>query len=140
MKRFNWLTALVCSAVLVSSCSPIGVTNDPLDETSWELYAYRKTALLEGSTITIRFEDGQVSGNSGCNGYGGRYEVYGDRITVSELFSTMMACLGPEGLMEQEQRYLGYLGTARTYRLKDGQLLVYWNEHEALTFVPAVQE
>ena len=83
--------ALACILVLLTGCSAFPVAADPLDGTSWELYAYRKTRPIEGSTLTISFENGQVSGTSGCNSYGGSYEVHGEKLTVDEVFATLMA-------------------------------------------------
>ena len=77
-------------------------TTDPLDGTSWELYAYRKSHPIQGSTLTVSFEGGQIHGSSGCNSYGGSYEVDGGKIAVGKIFATLMACSEPEGLMEQE--------------------------------------
>jgi heat shock protein HslJ len=81
------------------------------------------TPLLPGSQVTAEFNaDGQVSGTSGCNTYSGGYEVDGDMITFSPLASTMMACIEPAGLMEQEAAYLQNLGKAASFRVTDGKL------------------
>ena len=137
MSKISITFWLVGVCLFMSACSPISAMNDPLQDTTWKLSDGGKTKLIEGRAITIHFKDGRINGTAGCNSYGGRYRVYGDRIVVQELFSTMMACPEPEGIMEQEQRYLGYLGDAQTYQINDGKLLVYWSEYKALTFVPA---
>jgi heat shock protein HslJ len=80
-------------------------------------------ALMPGSQVTAEFTpEGQVSGSSGCNRYSGGYEVDGDQIKFSPLASTMMACIEPAGLMEQEAAYLQNLGKAASFRLVDGKL------------------
>jgi heat shock protein HslJ len=127
--------AIVGILILFAGCSALPTT-DPLDGTSWELYAYRKSRPIEGSTLTISFEDGQIHGSAGCNSYGGSYEVDGGKITISEIFSTLMACPEPEGLMEQETMFLQFLGNAQRFEIVDGQLQIFWSDHEALTFVP----
>lgn len=124
----------------LAACSgPGSTTSDPLDGTSWVLMAYRKTRPIPGTTITAVFEDGQVHGSAGCNSYGGSYQVSGDTVTVSEIAFTEMACMEPEGVMDQETTFLEFLGTARTFRLVDGQLQILRSDGEALTFVPQEQ-
>ena len=69
-----------------------------------------------------------MTGSARCNTYFGSYEVSGDRITVGDLGWTEMACLDPEGAMEQEREYLDHLSNAQTFRLADGRLQIYWDE------------
>ncbi len=138
MKRPITATAGVMIAVVLAlaACGVWGPTaSDPLEGTSWALAAYRKTAPISGTQITARFEDGQVTGSSGCNTYFGAYEVSGSSITIGSVGMTEMACLDPEGVMEQEREYLERLTHAQTFRLTDGQLQIFWMDHEALTFV-----
>ncbi len=133
--KLNYFT-LAGILVLLAGCSALP-TMDPLDDTSWELYAYRKSRPIVGLTLTISFEDGQFHGSAGCNSYGGSYEVDEGKIAVSEIFATLMACSEPEGLMEQETIFLQFLGSAQRFEIVDGQLHIFWSDHEALTFVPA---
>ena len=50
---------------------------------------------------------------------------------------TEMACLEPEGAMQQEMLYLEFLGNAKTFMLTDGGLQIMRADGEALTFVRA---
>ena len=59
----------------------------------------------------------------------------GKKIVFGEMFSTLMAC--PEPIMEQETMFLQFLGDAQRFEMVDGQLQIFWSDHEALTFVPA---
>jgi heat shock protein HslJ len=72
-----------------------------------------KTAVLPGTEITLTFSDGRISGNSGCNQYGGSVEVNANSIKVGSLMSTMMAC--EEKIMGQESAYQAALGEAATF-------------------------
>lgn len=110
-------------------------SGDPLDGTSWELTAYRKSKPIAGTTVTATFDDGRIHGSSGCNIYSGSYRVRRDTISVSELAWTEMACLEPDGVMEQEMLVMGFLSDARTFRLDEGQLQIFQSDGEALTFV-----
>ena len=58
-------------------------------------------------------------------------------ITVSALAITEMACMKPEGVMEQETTFVEFLADARTFRLTEEQLqIVISDGHETLTFIP----
>ena len=116
---------------LASSCTTF---SDPLDGSSWTLTSYRKTSPIEGTVITASFSDGNVSGSLGCNHYGTTYQVKGDNISFEVIEMTLMACLEPEGAMEQEQLLAGYLMDVNSFMIEDNRLFLYFDSHEALTF------
>jgi heat shock protein HslJ len=103
---------LFAAVMLLSACNPI-LSRDPLNGTSWSLGAIDETPTLQGILVTLAFADGQVSGSSGCNSYGGSYKVNGEKITIRSLVSTLMACQDMD-IMEQEQTYMQYLQNAQT--------------------------
>ena len=111
-------------------------TGDALDGTSWELIAYGETKPIPGTSITAAFEDGQMSGSAGCNTYFGSYQVNGDTIRVGDMALTEMACLEPEGAMEQELVFAELMRGAQTFRLADDELEIFTADGEALAFVP----
>ena len=135
MKLINSLTLITWVAILLVACGGIG--GDSLNGTTWELYSMGRYSPIAGSKTTVQFEDGQVSGLGGCNHYGGEYQINGNMISFDKLYMTEMACLNPEGIMDQEQRFLQYIGDARSFEIVDGQLQIYGSGGEALTFVPA---
>jgi heat shock protein HslJ len=112
-------------------------TGDPLDGTSWVLTAYGTSSLIPGTEITLEWEGGEVSGSAGCNTYGGTYQLSGDSISMSDLYNTEMACMEPEGVMDQEQDFLKLLRDARSFQIVDEHLQILTAEKEALTFAPA---
>ena len=136
MKRAVLIALMGLIVLLSTACGRGGAPSDPLAGTSWTLFAYRKTKPISGTTITASFEDGQVRGSAGCNSYGGSYRVSGETIAVGPLAITEMACMDPEGVMEQEQTVMELLHDAQTFRLADGQLQILRSDGEALTFVP----
>jgi len=77
-----------------------------------------------------------MRGSAGCNSFGGTYKVSGNKIRVGEIALTTMACLEPQGVMEQENVFMGFLSEAQTFQLSDGRLLIFGLDREALTFVP----
>jgi heat shock protein HslJ len=103
-------------------------TSQDLAGTSWDVIGYNNgkqavTSVIAGTEMNIQFgKDGTVSGKSGCNNYNGSYTVNGNQIKIGPLASTMMACSDPEGIMDQEQQYLGALETAATYQIENNVL------------------
>ena len=80
----------------------------------WYLNAQgEQTAVLPGTEMTLVFMDGRISGNSGCNQYGGEVQIDGNQIKVGALMSTMMAC--EEKIMDQEQAYQAALSGAASF-------------------------
>ena len=126
------LIGILLVPLALTACSP----RDPLAGTAWRLDAYRETRPIEGTTITLVFKDGEAGGSAGCNAYGGQYEVGRSGISFDQLFATEMYCLDPEGVMQQELEYLEHLAAAERFEVRDGQLLIYFSEHDALTFAP----
>lgn len=68
----------------------------------------------------LRFDAGRVAGLGGCNRFGGRYDLQGDKISFSPLMATRMACQ-PE-VMAAEQAFFDMLGKVRAMKL-DGEAL-----------------
>lgn len=119
-----------------ADAQPESRTADVLEGTSWKLVYYRKSTVSEGINITAVFEDGNIGGSSGCNSYGGAYQVDGSEITIGPLASTMMACIDPPEVMEMEQMVQAWLMDAVTFDLSDDQLMIFRGDGEALTFIP----
>jgi heat shock protein HslJ len=77
-----------------------------------------------GSTLTADFKGGQVSGESGCNSFGGPYEVSGSTIKLGPFRSTLKACTDPV-LATQEQKYVAALELATTYQVTGARLELF---------------
>lgn len=84
--------------------------------------------------ITLRFETGTATGNSGCNSYMVGVTLDGPRATFGDVASTLMACV-EDGRMQQEATYARFLKSATRFerptplRLElvapDGQRIVF---------------
>lgn len=125
MKTKLWIVTLTILAVMIVACGPADDGQGDrisLDGTSWKLVALNGEPPLEGTTITAAFSEGEITGNSGCNSYAGSHTLDGNEITFDTLLATEMACLEPEGVMEQETTYLETLRGAAEVRLTDGQM------------------
>ena len=75
--------------------------------------------------------DGTVTGNGGCNGFGGDYEVKEDQLTFGPIMSTLMAC--EESIMDQEGTVTQVLFETATYKI-DGNTLTITKGDAALVF------
>lgn len=92
----------------------------------WELTQIENTAdgTVEtpstGVLPTLEFtEDGKISGNGGCNGFGGLYATAeGNKVTFTEIISTLMACDNTD----IETVYFNGLNGAESYAF-DGDML-----------------
>jgi heat shock protein HslJ len=96
---------------------------------SWDVNSvYTGTAVsspVPGSTLTLEFGANQVSGKSGCNSFGGPFEVSGtDGISIGPLTTTLIGCLDP-AISAQEHEYLAALGLAKTYRVTGNSLTLF---------------
>ena len=90
------------------------------------------SSLVIGTEITLQFgEDGQVTGNAGCNTYSGRYETQDSKLAITDVSSTEMAAMEPEGVMEQEAAFLKALEKSAVFRI-DGNSLELRSEEGAL--------
>jgi len=119
-----------------------------LEGTTWAFTAFIEEKMVEGTAmplpmvmdllaeaeITATFEDGTVSGSAGCNTYNAAYTFDGSFVTFETPVATEMACSDPAGVMEQEQRYLGFLKDVTAYRIVGNQLRLETGDGRALVF------
>ena len=124
MKKFL-LTVFIIS-LAISACSDQNTEEPAVSPVgSWQLTSYGPAnsplPAVEDTQAGMTFnEDGTVTGNSGCNEFGGNYTVEGDQVTFSEIVSTLIACEEP--LMSQEQVVLEVMADSATYNI-DGNTL-----------------
>jgi heat shock protein HslJ len=60
-------------------------------------------SMVVGTEPTITFaEDGELTMETGCNTVGSSWELDGDELTIGPPRTTLMACVEPPGVMEQE--------------------------------------
>ena len=96
--------------------------------TAWEVMAYNNgkravVSVLGGTRITAHFGDNaRVTGSAGCNQYFANYEVKGESISIAQPGATRRFCAEPEGIMDQEARFLEALRSAATFRLEKERL------------------
>jgi heat shock protein HslJ len=103
--------------------------------TQWVLVSLNGQAPVAGRALTLRFgPDGQLTGDSGCNSYGGAYQLQGATLAVTQLVSTLRAC-AEQPLNDQETAFQQALGHAAQFTLR-GPVLTLANSAggEALVF------
>lgn len=109
-----------------------------LEGTNWVLETFidgeMASSTVAGTTLTASFEGGSITGEAGCNGYGGSYEVDGSSLTTEEIVSTMMLCEEPEGLMDQEANFLDILNNAESYEIEGNSLTITASDGRGLVF------
>ena len=102
-----------------------------LANTRWRLVSYTgpgsETPVIEGTEVTLQFEDGsQAGGLGGCNTFGAQYEVSdGKMLSITEVVSTLMAC-SEQALIEQETQYFEALQSADSFELSGDSLTILY--------------
>ena len=86
-----------------------------LEGVLWEVTGYNngRQAVVSpriGTRLTLTFQDGQVSGSSGCNRFHGQFTVEGSALQIRPLATTRKAC--EDEVMTQEQAFLRALESA----------------------------
>lgn len=128
------LLLLATFTMVTAACG--GAADDPgattplsdLDGTSWVL-----ADAVDGAP-TLDVDGLEIGGTDGCNGYGGRLELDGDRVSVVEVNATLIGC--------PDHAHADYLATlqAVTTVSFDGEQLVLEGPDAALRFDPAGAE
>lgn len=120
MKKIVIVTLWVVWMFVLAGCR--GSTAAP--EGVWRLISLNGAPVLEGGQLTIEFKKGdQVSGASGCNSFGGGYQLSGASLDFSNLAMTLMAC-ADAGVMQQESAYLAALEAVDTIEVGETSLIL----------------
>jgi heat shock protein HslJ len=108
-------------------------------DTSWKLTAISESKVTpkmadgkEIGAVTLDITADKISGSAGVNRYFGSYTLSGKDITISGIGTTRM--MGPQDLMEREQKYLSLLGNVTGFELKNNNTLVLKAGTDTLTF------
>jgi len=106
-----------------------------LEGAVWQLNAFAMgpdpQKVPEDINITVKFEDGKVSGRGGCNNYGGGYTVEKSKLRVSQIMSTKMFC---DNASNWEARFLQQLEKSQSYAIKGQTLEISCGEPGKLLF------
>jgi heat shock protein HslJ len=123
---------------LAAGCTPYGAAAggatpggaSPLEGTTWRLVELggrpARPAGTDAPNLHLDGAQKRAGGNTGCNSFGGGYELNGESLRFGSLVSTKRACTD-EALNAQEAAYLGALDSTRTWRIT-GDTLVFSGE------------
>lgn len=106
---------------------PIGkeaVKNETLAG-KWQLQPVLASDTASGRIPTLNFDllKSRVNGNTGCNSFGGSFELKGNALSFStNMISTKMACPG-----YNEKIFLDNLFKTNRYQIKEGVLQLMYN-------------
>jgi putative lipoprotein len=108
----------------VDNAPPTFASAEPLKKTYWKLVRLIGTPVVAASqqqepNLVFDSQSRRVTGSGGCNRLTGSYEFNGDKLTFSQMASSMMAC--PNG-METERRFLTALQRVSQLKIMGGQL------------------
>jgi heat shock protein HslJ len=82
--------------------------------------------------VIFKILTNSVTGNGGCNGFSGRYELKANSIRISRLISTKMACEG----IKYESIFMMALGDCDNYKVRNDTLLLNKGEFNLLKLSP----
>jgi heat shock protein HslJ len=135
-----------CLAVLVAGCASGGAggpagsdgqTAVQLDGRTFLSTAVTQNGaprqLVEGTRIRLRFGEGRLNADAGCNQLSGEYTVDGTALAVGQLAMTEMACM-PAARAEQDTWLADLLGSRPTISL-NGDTLVLTGESSQVTLL-----
>jgi heat shock protein HslJ len=134
--RLFFLILMITTAFL-SGCNAAGNATQ-LDNTSWVLTEWSISSLFPADfVITANFADGQISGNSAVNSYGGSYTADpSGSFSTGEMMSTLMA--GSDEAMRAESAYMTLLAQSQRYTLLGNTLTLFdANNNQLLIFTAA---
>ena len=137
-KLRNVLLVMMIASFALAACQPQASTS--LKDSSWILVELYGLPALMGTTITLNLNGDTLTGNDGCNHYGGSYTSKGDSFSIGEdLMGTLMAC--EETIMTQASDYTSALRKASKYSISDNRLhLLDENGNSLAVFVAQSQE
>ena len=96
--------------------------------TGWQVTGYNNgkramVSVLADSVLTVVFAaDGGLAGSAGCNHFTASYSTSDRSIRIGQVVATRKWCDQPQGLMEQENRFLRALASADTWRVSGDRL------------------
>jgi putative lipoprotein len=90
----------------------------PSPKGKWLAESIRTAGVIDNLQSTLEIaSDGTVNGRGGCNGFGGKATIAGDKISFGALVATQMACA--PAILDQEGKFLSALHDARRWMIDD---------------------
>ena len=107
-----------------------------LEDRKWvlaEIKGVPVSKLGRGAFLSFDANKKSAGGNSSCNVFGGSYTASAGTLGITDVVSTMRACVEDER-MTIEREFLDGLRQANRYDIERGKLMLYRNQRLLLTF------
>lgn len=85
-------------------------------------------SMSKSPTINIDLEAKKMSGNAGCNNYGGSFQIEGKELKFETPFATKMYCSN----MKIEKAFFECLQNTSYYQIENGTLKLFSSENQEL--------
>ena len=104
---------------------PVGEPGDDLLDATWVLGGIlaksddeNLSPPIVGTHLELIFtDDGNFTGNAGCNTLSGKYTTDGTALELSNIIALKTTCTEPIGIMEQESNFLSLLEEVEEYKI-----------------------
>jgi len=106
-----------------------------LEDKKWMLEAIDGVAvpkIARTAFVVFDKEKQSAGGDSSCNLFGGSYTVAGDKLKITDVVSTMRACI-EDDRMKIEREFLDALQKTNRYEIVREKLMLYQNKRLLLT-------
>ena len=106
-----------------------------LEEKKWTLESIKGVPVSRtGRGAFLVFDPAKRSagGNSSCNVFGGSYSAIGNTLKLTDIVSTMRACI-EDDRMQIERQFLDALRATNRYEIERGKLMLYHNRRLLVT-------
>jgi heat shock protein HslJ len=114
----------------------VAPSHAPVIEGNWRIESIEGRPVRGPRPATIAFNGSRISGNSGCNGFGGSFRFERGRLLAGPPISTKMACPGPA--MAQEQALMRLLSQRLSISAnRTGKLVLSTSSLQTLVLVKA---
>ncbi len=129
---FSGVTAppvVVPTTAPVNEPTPMPTSGDTtmggLAGVTWTLTDLNGQPALPDRPVTLVFSQTGVTGDAGCNSFGGDFQFENNSIRFGQLVHTLMAC--EEAVNTQEAAFLDALSKATTFQLSGSQLQISYD-------------
>lgn len=91
----------------------------------WKIVSLDNEKVVSPIPLTITFNDGQLTGSTGCNAFSGQYQLSGEALTIHELTIADKICGTEQGIVEA--RLVSMLKKVEQFSF-DGDILLLYND------------
>jgi heat shock protein HslJ len=117
------VSIFILLAVYLAACTPAARRGVELDGTRWRVQLLEDQEILADTFLTLKFEEGKISGSAGCNRFGASYTIRsGGNLSIEMPYRQLQLCNEPVGVMQQEDRFIEIFRRVAKFRVAGDQL------------------